>query len=245
MKVKCRLKQSASSPPSLLENLNAWERAGESETLEFKRTTNERREAVRSRCAVVHHRGGRVLFGVSSDGEIVGQRVSDRTTIPPSDSDMATQVFKDPYLFDFLGTAEPRHERDVESALVAHIQRFLLELGQGFAFVGQQVHLLAQGSKGESPHHSRNRSRNDTKNLGSGKFAAMKLKAPSLVESRKRSSASAWNTETQTVINSATIAQVDLTKRIDEAKKSAKNIAVFNHALGMGTNILALTKKVI
>ncbi len=46
-----------------------------------------------------------------------------------------------PYLFDFLGTADPRREREVESALVAHIQRFLLELGQGFAFVGRQVHL--------------------------------------------------------------------------------------------------------
>lgn len=63
------------------------------------------------------------------------------TTIPPSDSDMAAQVFKDPYLFDFLGTADHRRERDVESALVAHLQRFLLELGQGFSFVGQQVHL--------------------------------------------------------------------------------------------------------
>lgn len=63
------------------------------------------------------------------------------TTIPPRDSDMAAQVFKDPYLFDFLGTADPRREREVESALVAHIQRFLLELGQGFAFVGRQVHL--------------------------------------------------------------------------------------------------------
>jgi len=63
------------------------------------------------------------------------------TTLPPADSDMATQVFKDPYLFDFLGTADPRREREVEQALVDHIQRFLLELGKGFAFVGRQVHL--------------------------------------------------------------------------------------------------------
>lgn len=62
-------------------------------------------------------------------------------TMPPADSDMATQVFKDPYLFDFLGTADPRREREVEQALVDHIQRFLLELGSGFAFVGRQVHL--------------------------------------------------------------------------------------------------------
>ncbi len=62
-------------------------------------------------------------------------------TLPPDDSDMAAQVFKDPYLFDFLGTADPRREREVEQALVDHIQRFLLELGQGFAFVGRQVQL--------------------------------------------------------------------------------------------------------
>lgn len=62
-------------------------------------------------------------------------------TLPPADSDMAAQIFKDPYLFDFLGTADPRREREVEQALTDHIQRFLLELGAGFAFVGRQVHL--------------------------------------------------------------------------------------------------------
>jgi len=62
-------------------------------------------------------------------------------TLPPPDSDMAVQVFKDPYLFDFLGTADPRREKEVEQALMDHIQRFLLELGVGFAFVGRQVHL--------------------------------------------------------------------------------------------------------
>ena len=64
-----------------------------------------------------------------------------KATLPPTDSDMAVQVFKDPYVFDFLGTADPRREREVEQALVDHIQRFLLELGSGFAFVGRQVHL--------------------------------------------------------------------------------------------------------
>jgi predicted nuclease of restriction endonuclease-like (RecB) superfamily len=62
-------------------------------------------------------------------------------TLPPGDSDLAAQVFKDPYLFDFLGTADPRREREIEQALVDHIQRFLLELGTGFAFVGRQVPL--------------------------------------------------------------------------------------------------------
>ncbi|MCX5677546.1 MAG: PDDEXK nuclease domain-containing protein [Candidatus Omnitrophica bacterium] len=62
------------------------------------------------------------------------------------DSDMAKEVFKDPYLFDFLGTADIRREKEVEQALVDHIQRFLLELGQGFAFVGRQVHLELGGN---------------------------------------------------------------------------------------------------
>jgi predicted nuclease of restriction endonuclease-like (RecB) superfamily len=66
--------------------------------------------------------------------------------LPPADSDMAAHVFKDPYLFDFLGTADPRKEREVEQALVDHIQRFLLEMGAGFAFVGRQV-LLEVGDR--------------------------------------------------------------------------------------------------
>lgn len=61
--------------------------------------------------------------------------------MPPIDSDMATQVFKDPYLFDFLGTADPRREREIEQGLIDNLQRFLLELGAGFAFVGRQMHL--------------------------------------------------------------------------------------------------------
>ncbi|HOW15195.1 PDDEXK nuclease domain-containing protein [Methanosarcina sp.] len=65
--------------------------------------------------------------------------------LPPEDSDMAIQVFKDPYLFDFLGTADLRRERELEQALVDHIQNFLLELGAGFAFVGRQVPLEVAG----------------------------------------------------------------------------------------------------
>ena len=63
------------------------------------------------------------------------------SAFPPVESDMAAQVFKDPYLFDFLGTADPRREREVEQALVNHVQKFLLELGAGFAFVGKQMPL--------------------------------------------------------------------------------------------------------
>lgn len=60
---------------------------------------------------------------------------------PPVDSDLVNQVFKDPYIFDFLGTTDTRMERELENKLIEHLEKFLLELGQGFAFVGRQVHL--------------------------------------------------------------------------------------------------------
>ena len=65
--------------------------------------------------------------------------------LPPLESDMANQIFKDPYLLDFLGTNISRREAEVEQQLIEHIQKFLLELGQGFAFVGRQVHLEVGG----------------------------------------------------------------------------------------------------
>lgn len=68
-----------------------------------------------------------------------------QVALPPVDSDMVNQIFKDPYLFDFLGTDTPRREVELERKLTEHIQEFLLELGQGFAFVGRQVHLEVGG----------------------------------------------------------------------------------------------------
>lgn len=83
------------------------------------------------------------------DGRLMersGKNINDfSTTLPPSDSDMTNQIFKDPYLFDFLGTDMPRREVEIEAKLTEHIQRFLLELGQGFAFVGRQVPLEVGG----------------------------------------------------------------------------------------------------
>jgi predicted nuclease of restriction endonuclease-like (RecB) superfamily len=66
-------------------------------------------------------------------------------TLPPAQSDMAREVLKDPYTFDFLSLSEAAQERDLERGLVAHIRQFLLELGAGFAFVGQQVRLDVGG----------------------------------------------------------------------------------------------------
>jgi predicted nuclease of restriction endonuclease-like (RecB) superfamily len=62
-------------------------------------------------------------------------------TLPPPQSDLASQLLKDPYVFDFLTLEKPFHERELETGLLRHLQDFLVELGTGFAFVGRQVHM--------------------------------------------------------------------------------------------------------
>jgi predicted nuclease of restriction endonuclease-like (RecB) superfamily len=66
-------------------------------------------------------------------------------TLPKPQSDLAQQLLKDPYNFDFLSLGQEVQERDLERALVNHIRDFLLELGVGFAFVGSQYHLEIDG----------------------------------------------------------------------------------------------------
>lgn len=75
-----------------------------------------------------------------------GEAVSnfDRT-LPAPQSELARQILKDPYVFDFLTIGEEARERDVEKALLEQIRAFLLELGVGFAFVGSQYHLEVGG----------------------------------------------------------------------------------------------------
>jgi predicted nuclease of restriction endonuclease-like (RecB) superfamily len=58
-----------------------------------------------------------------------------------SQSELAKQTLKDPYIFDFMTLSEPFAERELEVELVKHIEKFLLELGAGFAFVGRQYHI--------------------------------------------------------------------------------------------------------
>jgi predicted nuclease of restriction endonuclease-like (RecB) superfamily len=65
-----------------------------------------------------------------------------KATLPPSDSDLAQQLTKDPYVFDFVAMTDRRNESELQHQLVEHVQKFLLELGQGFAFVGEQVRLV-------------------------------------------------------------------------------------------------------
>lgn len=63
------------------------------------------------------------------------------THLPEPQSALAQESLKDPYIFDFLTLEEPFHERELETGLVAHVEKFLLELGAGFAFIGRQYHV--------------------------------------------------------------------------------------------------------
>ncbi len=65
--------------------------------------------------------------------------------LPPADSDLAEQILKDPYNFDFLTVRERAHEREIERGLLTHLRDLLLELGKGFAFIGSQVPVQVDG----------------------------------------------------------------------------------------------------
>jgi len=66
-------------------------------------------------------------------------------TLPPPQSDMAQQILKDPYNFDFLSLSEEAHDRDLERGPLLHIREFLLELGVGFALLGSQYRIEVAG----------------------------------------------------------------------------------------------------
>jgi predicted nuclease of restriction endonuclease-like (RecB) superfamily len=67
------------------------------------------------------------------------------TTLPPAQSDLATNIVKDPYNLEFLNIQDKFNERELEGKLIDNIRKFLLELGQGFAFLGNQYHVELEG----------------------------------------------------------------------------------------------------
>lgn len=92
-----------------------------------------------SRAVLVHHIEARTV-------ERQGKALTNfELHLPKPQSDLARETLKDPYRFDFLGVGNEAAERELEGALVAHITKFLLELGAGFAFVGRQVPLEVGG----------------------------------------------------------------------------------------------------
>lgn len=74
-------------------------------------------------------------------GLLNSKQTNYREHLPIPQSDLANEILKDPYNFDFLTITDKAHEREIENALVTHVRDFLIELGQGFAFVGSQVPL--------------------------------------------------------------------------------------------------------
>lgn len=64
-----------------------------------------------------------------------------KQTLPSPQSDLAKQTLKDPYVFDFLSLTQKHDEKELERGLTEHLQKFLIELGAGFAFVGRQYHI--------------------------------------------------------------------------------------------------------
>lgn len=68
-----------------------------------------------------------------------------KSTLPATQSDLAQSIIKDPYNLEFLDIQGKIHERELEEKLIDHIRKFLLELGQGFAFIGSQYHIELEG----------------------------------------------------------------------------------------------------
>lgn len=62
-------------------------------------------------------------------------------TLPEPQSDLAIQILKDPYVFDFIALTKEHNELELEKELISQVTHFLLELGAGFAYVGRQIPL--------------------------------------------------------------------------------------------------------
>jgi len=95
---------------------------------------------------IIEHGWSRIVleWQISSDlYNRQGKAITNFTKqLPSSESELAQQAFKDPYILDFLKLREPYVERDIEQGLIDNVQKMLLEMGKGFAFVARQYHLV-------------------------------------------------------------------------------------------------------
>ncbi|MFJ2756464.1 YhcG family protein [Nocardioides sp. NPDC087217] len=107
------------------------------------------RDRLRYARAAVEHGWSRNVLVLRIEARTLersGQAVTNfERTLPPETSDLAREIVKDPYNFQFLGIGDEARERDIEQALVDHVTQFLVELGVGFAYVGRQVSLEVGG----------------------------------------------------------------------------------------------------
>lgn len=95
--------------------------------------------------AAVQHGWSRNVLVHQIESDLSGRRGKALTNfdraLPAPQSELAEQMLKDPYNLDFLGLSEDVAERELERGLLQHLEKFLLELGVGFAFVGRQYRL--------------------------------------------------------------------------------------------------------
>jgi predicted nuclease of restriction endonuclease-like (RecB) superfamily len=108
------------------------------------RTDDERRWYIQqtiqngwSRNVLVHQ----IELGLYKRQVLVKKTTNFDLTLRKPQSELAEQTIKDPYVFDFLTMGEEVREKDIEKQLLKHITKFLLELGTGFAFIGNQYHI--------------------------------------------------------------------------------------------------------
>lgn len=94
-----------------------------------------------SRSVLIHQ----IESGLYQRQALAGKVSNFETRLAPPQSELAVQTMKDPYIFDFIPFREDMVERDIELALVQDITKLLLELGTGFAFLGNQYHLNVGG----------------------------------------------------------------------------------------------------
>ena len=94
----------------------------------------------------LEHGNSRNILAMQIESRLFERRVVTKKitnfsrTLPPAQSDFANYLLKDPYIFDFVQAKEKADERNTEEQLANHVTKFLLELGQGFAFIGRQVY---------------------------------------------------------------------------------------------------------
>jgi len=94
-----------------------------------------------SRAVLTHHIESRLF---QRNGKAV---TNFKATLPAPQSDLAQQILKDPYNFDFLLLRKKHDEKELEDALIEHVTRFLLELGAGFSYIGRQYKLEVGGDE--------------------------------------------------------------------------------------------------
>lgn len=114
--------------------------------LDYVKDPTEREWYIRK---TIEHGWSRAILVLQIESRLIhrqGKAVTNFTrTLPPAQSELASQLLKDPYNFDFLTLHDAAVERDLERELVKHLRAFLLELGTGFAFVGNQYRLEVGG----------------------------------------------------------------------------------------------------